>query len=116
MPGKSWILQYCAQEERPLQTTGSRVVMIQMAPPVTPPALIDQFDFHRPPAPPGTTKSMIILHGIIQADGVVKDLTVVQGTDPVSNAASMLAFSRWKFKPAERLGAPIAVEILVGIP
>ncbi len=116
MPGKAWILQYCAQEARPLQETGSRVVMIQMAPPLTPPAVIEQSDFHRPPAAPGATNSMIILHGSIQVDGVVKDLSVVQGLDPISDKAAMLAFARWKFKPAERLGAPVAVEVLIGIP
>jgi len=116
MPGKAWILQYCAQEQRPLQETGSRAVTIQMAPPITPPAVIDQSDFHRPPTAPGAANSMIILHGSIQADGVVKDLSVIQGLDPISDKAATLAFARWKFKPAERLGAPVAVEILVGIP
>ena len=117
MPGKAWILQYCAQEVRPLQDSpSSRVVMIQMAPPLTPPAAIDEFDFHRPPSSTGNANAMIILHGTIAADGVVKDLSVVQGADPISDKASMLSFSRWKFKPAERLGAPVAVEILVGIP
>ncbi len=116
MPGTSWILQYCAQEKPLQQTSDTHNVMIAMAPPLTPPAVIDQFDFHRPPQPAGTQSSMIILHGSITADGAVKDLSVVQGLDPISNEAAMLAFSRWKFKPATKLGAPIALDILVGIP
>ncbi len=116
MPGKSWILQYCLQEP-PLQpTTDTRNVMIQMAPPLTPPAVIDQFDFHRPPQEAGTPNTMIILHGSITADGTVKDLSVIEGLDPISNEAATLAFSHWKFKAATRSGAPVALEILIGIP
>ena len=59
---------------------------------------------------------MIVLHGVIHEDGSVSDLVVVQGLDPVSDAAAYAAFSRWKFKPALRAGTPVSVEILVGIP
>ena len=59
---------------------------------------------------------MIILHGFIHEDGSVSDLSVVQGLDATSNAVAIAAFSRWKFKPALRAGAPVAVEVLVGIP
>lgn len=94
----------------------SRVVMIRMPPPLTPPAAIDQFDFHRPPQEAGAENSMIILHGTVKADGTVDGLSVIEGLDPVSNAAAMLAFAKWKFKPAELAGAPVGIEILVGIP
>jgi hypothetical protein len=115
MPGKSWILQYCARENPPPADAAARVVQIHIQPPLTPPAAIEQFDFHRPTAPqdPG---AMIILHGIIHEDGSVSDLAVLQGFDPTSNAAACSAFSRWKFKPAQRAGIPVALEILVGIP
>jgi hypothetical protein len=59
---------------------------------------------------------MIILHGNIHVDGTVSDLSVIQGLDPISNAAAILAFGRWKFKPALRSGAPVALEVLIGIP
>ena len=116
MPGKNWILQYCAQDPPPQQDPNSRMVMLQMPAPVTPPAPIDQFDFHRPPSPPGSDASMIILHGNIHVDGTVSDLSIIQGLDPISNAAAILAFGRWKFKPALRSGAPVALEVLIGIP
>jgi hypothetical protein len=116
MPGKSWILQYCAQTSPAHIDTSSRVVQIHFDPPLTPPAAIEQFDFHRPTSPPDAANSMIILHGTIREDGSVGDLAALQSYDPVSSAASRAAFSRWKFKPALRAGVPVALEILVGIP
>lgn len=116
MPGKSWILQYCVHETAPPVNPATRVVQIHMAPPLTPPAAIALFDFHRPPAPPGANNPLIVLHGFIQADGSVSDLTVLHGLDPTSDAAACAAFSRWKFKPALRAGTPVPLEILVGVP
>jgi hypothetical protein len=116
MPGKSWILQYCARESRPQVDAATRVVQISIPPPLVPPATIEQFDFHRPPDQQSSANPMIVLHGIIHEDGSVGDLTVLRGLDPTSDAAAQAAFSRWKFKPALRAGAPVALEILVGIP
>jgi hypothetical protein len=87
-----------------------------MEPPLTPPAVVEQFDFHRPAAPQDPANAMIVLHGIIHEDGSVSDLTVIQGLDAMSNSAATLAFSHWKFKPALRAGTPVALEILLGIP
>lgn len=116
MPGKSWVLQYCAHESPPQADSASREVRFQIQPPLTPPAAIDQFDFHRPPQPQDPANSMIILHGAIREDGVVSDMKVLQGRDPIDNAAAIAAFLRWKFKPALRAGIPVPLEILVGIP
>jgi hypothetical protein len=115
MPGRNWILQYCAHGN-PLQVdAASRVVEFHIQPPLTPPAAIEQLDFHRPPATdPANVR--YVLHGIVHVDGSVSDLTVVEGVDALSNAAAILAFSRWKFKPALRAGVPVELEILVGIP
>ena len=114
MPGKSWILQYCTQSAAPHTNPNARVLQIHFEPPLTPPAAIAQFDFHRPTSEPAN--SMIILHGIIGADGSVSKLELLQSRDPVSSAAALAAFARWKFNPAQRSGAPVMVEILVGIP
>jgi len=115
MPGKNWILQYCARENSAQVDEASRTVQIHIQPPLAPPAAIEQFDFYRPPQH-DAAGSMIILHGIIHEDGLVSDLSTLQGVDAVSNAAASSAFSRWKFTPALRAGKPVALEILVGIP
>jgi len=116
MPGRSWILQYCARTNSPQEESAARVVQIRIQPPMVPPAVIEQFDFHRPAPPPDAAKNLIVLHGTIRDDGSVSDLTVVQGLDATSNAAASAAFSRWKFKPAQLAGRPVVLEILLGIP
>jgi hypothetical protein len=116
MPGRNWILQYCTHGSAPQVDSASREVRIRTQPPLTPPAAIDKFDFHRPGEQQDSAHTLIILHGIIHEDGSVSDLVVLQGVDSISDAAACAAFSRWKFKPALRSGTPVALEILVGIP
>ena len=116
MPGKSWILQYCAHEDSPKPAETSRTVQVHMLPPLTPPDAIGQFDFHRPPSKSEPGNDMIILHGLIHEDGSVSNLEILKGSDQLLDDAAMAAFARWKFRPALRSGTPVAVDILVGIP
>ncbi len=115
MPGRNWILQFCALNDDPPPVQGSQVI-IHMEAPLVPPTAIDQFDFHRPPLPEENAGRMIILHGVIRPDGSVGSLEVLQPVDPPSDQAAAAAFARWKFTPAMRAGNAIAVEVLVGIP
>lgn len=115
MPGKSWILQFCAVSDDPPPSQASQIE-IHMEAPLVPPAAINQFDFHRPPLPESNQDRMIILHGIIGQDGSVSNLQVLQAAAPLSDQAAAAAFARWKFTPALRAGRPVAVEVLVGIP
>ncbi len=116
MPGKSWVLEFCARESARPVDSATRSMQINIQPPLMPPAAINQFDFHRLKGQPDAANATFVLHGILRADGSVSDLVVLQGLDPVSNAAACAAFSRWTFKPAVRGGAPVELEILVGIP
>ena len=117
MPGKSWILQYCAHSVAPQDDPGaSRSVEVRLESPLVPPAPQDQFDFHRPPFPKNKTAEMIVLKGLIREDGSVDKLTVLQSLDGTADQAALIAFGRWKFRPAMRAGKPVEVEILVGIP
>jgi Gram-negative bacterial TonB protein C-terminal len=122
MPGRSWILQFCAQHQRPSDPPPPAVVRLRMQPQLVPPAALDQYDFRRLPIH-GETRdrsdrldSMIIIHGSILADGTVGKLEVLRGLGKANDEAAEAAFSRWKFSPALRGGSPVAVEILVGIP
>jgi hypothetical protein len=116
MPGKNWILQFCARDEPPQPAEPSLVVQMHIEPPLTPPSAIAQFDFHRPTEINDLASSMIILHGIIREDGAVSNMEVQQGLEPALNDAALAAFSHWKFNAALRNGSAVAVEILVGIP
>jgi len=114
MPGRNWILQFCAAGDDPLPVQASQIE-IYMEAPLVPPTAIDQFDFHRPPLEASTDR-MIVLHGVIREDGSVSNLEILQEVAPSSDEAAKAAFTRWKFTPAMRAGNPIAVEVLVGIP
>jgi hypothetical protein len=117
MPGKSWILQYSAHETDPHDSQGAaQSVEIRLAPPLVPPSAEEQFDFHRPPLAKSKTGDMIVLKGLIRQDGSVDRLSVLQGLDDTADEAALIAFGRWKFRPAMRAGKPLEVEILVGIP
>jgi len=119
MPGKNWILQYCAHDNSAgSQSPQHPSVEVKLEIPIVPPAALEQFDFHRPPvAESGACrKEMIILQGVIREDGSVGDLKVFKGLVGAADQAALTAFSRWKFRPAQRSNKPIAVEILVGIP
>jgi len=119
MPGKNWILQYCAHDSSaPRQVRQSSSVEIRLDPGIVPPSAVEQFDFYRPPVSKSDAnrQEMIILQGIIREDGSVSELKVLQGLNETVDQAALAAFSRWKFRPAQRSSKPIAVEILVGIP
>jgi TonB family protein len=119
MPGKNWILQYCAHDSPAAsQVQQPRSVEIRLDPGILPPSALEQFDFHRPPMSKSAAdaKGMIILQGVIREDGSVGELRVLQGLLETVDQAALAAFSRWKFVPARRSNKPIAVEVLVGIP
>jgi TonB family protein len=119
MPGKNWILQYCAHDSSaPRQVRQSSSVEIKLDPGMIPPSAVEQFDFYRSPMSKSDAnrQAMIILQGIIGEDGSVGELKVLQGLHETVDQAALAAFSRWKFRPAQLSNKPIAVEILVGIP
>ena len=115
MPGKSWVLQYCARNQPAPKPTESRGV-VQLGQAVSPPDPQERFDFKRLPVPEIKADKQIVLHGYIRADGAVEEMKVLQGILSEMDEAAVAAFSRWKFKPAVRAGAPVALEILIGIP
>lgn len=121
MPGKSWVLQYCAHDgsspagQSPGRSNG---IEIRLDPALVPPSALEQYDFHRPPLTNPTIggKDMIILQGVIREDGTVGELKVLQSILDLVDQAAMAAFGRWKFSAALRSNKPVAVDVLVGIP
>jgi hypothetical protein len=116
MPGRSWVLEYCAHQAsdaRPSQPTGGA---IQMEAGLLPPTADQQFDFHRLAVPEKDADKLIVLRGRIDKDGSISEVHVYQGVQPEMDAVAALAFSNWKFKPAMRSALPVSVDVLVGIP
>jgi hypothetical protein len=61
-------------------------------------------------------RQMIIVYGVITAEGKMEQMSVKQSPEPALNASMLAALSQWVFRPASRNGTPFAVQILLGIP
>ena len=59
---------------------------------------------------------MVTLYAVIQADGKVGDIRVLNSPDERLDSYAAQALARWKFLPAERAGKPVALEAVVVIP
>jgi hypothetical protein len=118
LPMAGWTMQYCQKTgsaDARKETTNSGTLQLEagLVPPE--PDLSTRYDFKRLPIPPGKGQKLIVLKGTMAQDGTVSDLVVYQGVVPQMDEAARFAFSRWKFRPAQRAGKPVAVEILIGI-
>ena len=58
----------------------------------------------------------VTLYAVIHADGSVRDIRVLDSPDDRLDAFASSAFARWKFIPASKNGAPVALETVVMIP
>ncbi len=58
----------------------------------------------------------VILYAVIRKDGSVDSIQLVRGVDPELDQDAMEALAGWKFRPAEREGAPVEVAAIVRIP
>jgi protein TonB len=50
---------------------------------------------------------------VVQRDGKVGDVTVVQSLDPRLDDAAVAALKQWEFEPGTRNGMPVAVRVSV---
>jgi len=120
MPGKNWTMQYCADTAeaapQPAPQPNATSTVAHFAEGVVPPQAQSKFDFQREPVPPEKVGKLIILRGLLRADGFIDELQVYQSVLPEMDDNARLAFSQWKFQPALREGKPIPVHVLVGIP
>lgn len=117
MPGKSWILQYCQSGEAApdvqYQQEGSSV---QLDTGLVPPHADEKYDFKRIPVADDLKDKMIVLRGVIGADGAISNLEIYRGIVPEMDSMALAAFSKWKFRPALHDNKPISVDVLVGVP
>jgi protein TonB len=58
----------------------------------------------------------VVLYGVIRKDGSVDSIQLVRGIDEQLDANAMHAFAQWKFKPAEKQGEAVDLEVIAHIP
>jgi TonB family protein len=58
----------------------------------------------------------VTLYAVIQSDGKVGDIRVLNSPDDRLDSYAKQALARWKFMPAERAGKAVALEAVVKIP
>ncbi len=58
----------------------------------------------------------VLLYAVIQRDGHVSQVRLVQGIDERLDSSAIAAFSKWVFQPATKNGQPIDLEAVVQIP
>ncbi len=106
----SWILHFSelGSEGNGSQTASTDLTglaPIRKVDPKYPPDLIDQ-----------NVEGEVILYAVIRADGAVDSIQIVRSVDPVLDANAKSAFGQWKFRPAMKDGAPVALEAIVHVP
>ena len=58
----------------------------------------------------------VTLSAVIRSDGSVGDVRVLSGVDDRLDQYASNALGRWKFRPAEKSGKPVALQAVVKIP
>ena len=61
-------------------------------------------------------RRLVIVYGIISADGKMQQLAVKDSPDAGLNEAVLNGLGKWSFRPAQLDGQAVAVKVLIGIP
>jgi TonB family protein len=107
----SWILNFSEMRDevtgRPMAAPGELAgpAPLRKVDPKYPPALVSE-----------RIEGEVILYAVIRKDGSVDSIQLVRGIDERLDANAMNALAHWKFRPAERQGAPVELEAIVHVP
>ncbi|MBZ5604351.1 MAG: hypothetical protein LAO79_18775 [Acidobacteriia bacterium] len=109
-PAREWIMQYCLPKDsdQSVRVSGA-VVSLGSASPIRPPY---PYLIVGPVLSPGP----MTIHGFISTAGKLERLKAVGDITSSDRDALLAALAEWEFRPAERDGVAIAVEILLVIP
>jgi TonB family protein len=58
-------------------------------------------------------RGSVVVRGIVDLNGAVRDVRVVQSLEPSLDDAARRAFAQWEFRPATRGGEPVAMAVSV---
>jgi TonB family protein len=67
----------------------------------------------KPGSPLSTPRGNIVLEGIIDEDGCVRQLKVLKSTDEGLSSAALKSIGQWVFQPATLDGRPVRVSYVV---
>jgi protein TonB len=84
------------------------------APGVTPPVALESAPLAYPElARRARVEGVVVLEAIISADGLVRDVRVLRGANPLLDPTAVEAVRRWRYRPARIGERPIAVSLKV---
>src|SRR5438552_801555 len=107
----SWILNFSEMRTPP---TGPQT---NSAAEIAEPSPLRKVDPKYPPTLAAEhVEGEVILYAVIRRHGSVDSIQVVHGIDQQLDANAVRALAQWKFRPAERQGAPVDLEAIVHIP
>jgi len=58
-------------------------------------------------------RGTVLVQGIVDLNGAVRDVRVMQSLEPSLDDAARRAFAQWEFRPATRQGEPVAMAVSV---
>jgi len=111
-PAPSWILQYAVQQ--PPSSPGGISTRIQGTP--TPPyAMLKQIPEFAPDILRKYAHKLIIACAVMNAAGILEQITLQQNPDAELASPLTEALSQWMFHPAQIDGQPVPLKIVLGI-
>ena len=104
--GGSWVMHFAEFNEDPQDRSElTAPVATQEVDPGYPLELMRQ-----------NVQGTVTLSAVIRSDGTVGDVRVLSGVDDRLDQYARNALSRWRFRPAEKNGKPVALQAVVKIP
>jgi protein TonB len=61
-------------------------------------------------------EGVVVLYAVIQTDGSVGEIRVLQGVHRRLDASAVAALAKWHFEPARKNGRPIPLQAVVKVP
>jgi len=108
----SWTLQYAPLQSQHSVADASGQPQEQ---PSAPYATLKQVPDLTPELAAACARKLIVVSGILTADGKLERLRVMKTPDPAVNTLITEALSNWAFQPSQLDGKPVALKILLGI-
>ena len=109
----SWTLQYAVLQPPADPSTGISIKVNGV--PTPPYATLKQIPELTPDQATACAGKMIVIAGILTADGKLEQLSVKKTPDPQVNSVVTDALSNWSFQPSQVDGKVVALKVLMGV-